>query len=627
MSKEVDEFFSYLSMISNIHITRNTRKSITDEEKDELYKLKTAKTLEEACKILVPVYLNYKKNPNEISTEDKKRSVSPPKELVDSIYYVIFNQCLEIYKAERQIFKNILETAMKTGQSVDVLLKNHARETNTRKIEMLSEDACLRKRQFLAISKKVFKALEPNIKNPESKREKMGIRPEKDFFMMYFKSVNLFSSERKGRTFIGLIRTVLSLVEYPMIVDLTGDVTIFEDIFYTKHEFICCRNINVACFYYTVANKYKDLCQELEELIGECDIDELKDWKNEILEREKQETIKEFEDFIDSELLDKLVDKADNTGNILLYPLTDEIEEEITFASKYLFLRLYARYKIQMADDEREEETLEKFKEMLEENKSDLFTKLKWLSLRLRNVNLVCGGLKSLLEEITQPNLNMFYLGEDKVVTKGILERNGGFFVNDEDRAKNGKTRSYVSKRMKRGVMFYDYTIRSDKKELIKFADFINSKSCWWILIAKKSDVFVRGVVEDKGRYSVCLNIPDEMEYFLDASVLSKEINSKDLILYTNIDVTRRYLYNPDIENSELFYFLNAVYYADKKRDTAHDADKKRDTAHDADKKRDTAHDTDKKRDTARDADKKPDYEKIVIQKLWDENRKGYMFI
>lgn len=592
MSTEVAEFFSYLSMISNIHITRERRKPITDEEKEELYKLKTAKTLEEACEILVPVYLNYKKSPYELSTENKKLSVSPSKELVDSIYYVIFNQCLEIYRAERKIFKDIFETAMEDGQSVDELLKKHSKEADTRKIEMLSEDAFLRKKQSLAISQKVFKALEPNIKNPDSKREKMGIRPEKDFFMMYFKPINLFSFERKGKAFIGLIKTVLSLVEYPMIVDLTGDVTIFEDIYYTMHEIICCRNINVACFYYTVAKKYKDLCQELEELIEECDIDELNDWKEEILEREKQETIKEFDDFMDSELLDRVVDKEDNTGNILLYPLTDEIEEEITFAGKYLFLRLYEKYKRQMADDESEEEALEKFKEMLEENKSDLFTKLKWLSFRLRNVNLACGGLKSLLEEIIQPNLNMFYLDEDEVATKSILERNGGFFVNIEDRVKNGKSRSYVLKRMKRGVMFYDYTIRSDKKELIKFADFINGNDCWWILIAKKSDVLVREIVKDENRYSVCLNIPEEMEYFLDASVSSKEINSKDLILYTNIDVTRRYLYNPDIENSELFYLLNAVHSDGEKSNC--------------------------------------DYEKITIQKLWDdreENRKGYEFI
>ena len=78
----------------------------------------------------------------------------------------------------------------------------------------------------------------------------------------------------------------------------------------------------------------------------------------------------------------------------------------------------------------------------------------------------------------------------------------------------------------------------------------------------------------------------------MDASVSSKEINSKDLILYTNIDVTRRYLYNPDIENSELFYLLNAVHSDGEKSNR--------------------------------------DYEKITIQKLWDdreENRKGYEFI
>ena len=126
----------------------------------------------------------------------------------------------------------------------------------------------------------------------------------------------------------------------------------------------------------------------------------------------------------------------------------------------------------------------------------------------------------------------------------------------------------------------------------IKFADFINGNDCWWILIAKKSDVLVREIVKDENRYSVCLNIPEEMEYFLDASVSSKEINSKDLILYTNIDVTRRYLYNPDIENSELFYLLNAVHSDGEKSNC--------------------------------------DYEKITIQKLWDdreENRKGYEFI
>ena len=149
MSTEVDEFFSYLSMISNIHITRERRKPITDEEKEELYKLKTAKTLEEACEILVPVYLNYKKSPYELSTEDKKLSVSPSKELVDSIYYVIFNQCLEIYRSERKIFKDIFETAMEDGQSVDELLKKHSKEADTRKIEMLSEDAFLRKKQSL----------------------------------------------------------------------------------------------------------------------------------------------------------------------------------------------------------------------------------------------------------------------------------------------------------------------------------------------------------------------------------------------------------------------------------------------------------------------------------------------
>lgn len=592
MSTEVDEFFSYLSMISNIHITRERRKPITDEEKEELYKLKTAKTLEEACEILVPVYLNYKKSPYELSTEDKKLSVSPSKELVDSIYYVIFNQCLEIYRAERKIFKDIFETAMEDGQSVDELLKKHSKEADTRKIEMLSEDAFLRKKQSLAISQKVFKALEPNIKNPDSKREKMGIRPEKDFFMMYFKPINLFSFERKGKAFIGLIKTVLSLVEYPMIVDLTGDVTIFEDIYYTMHEIIYCRNINVACFYYTVAKKYKDLCQELEKLIEKCDVDELKDWEDEISEREKKETLKDFDGFMDGELLYAVMDKNDTTGNLLLYPLRDKMKKELLLACKYLFLRLYEKYKIQMVDGESEEETLEKFKETLKKNKSDLFTKLKWLSLRLRNVNLACGGLKSLLEEIIQPNLKMVYLDKDKIGTKKILERNGGFFVNIEDRVKNGKSRSYVVKRMKRGVMFYDYTVRSDKKELIKFADFINGNDCWWILIAKKSDVLVREIVKDENRYSVCLNIPEEMEYFLDVSVSSKEINSKDLILYTNIDVTRRYLYNPDIENSELFYLLNAVHSDGEKSNR--------------------------------------DYEKITIQKLWDdreENRKGYEFI
>lgn len=584
MSKEVDEFFSYLSMISNIHITRERRKPITDEEKEELYKLKMAKTLEEACEILVPVYLNYKEY-----VLSKKAPISPPKELVDSIYYVIFNKCVKTYKFERKIF----EIAEEDNMTVEELLKILSDETNHPKIQMLSEDALLRKKQSLAIEAKVFRTLEPNIKNPESKREKMGIKPEKDFFMMYFEPVNLFSFERKGKAFIGLIRTVLSLVEYPMIVDLTGDVTIFEDIYYTMHEIICCRNINVACFYYMVAKKYKDLCQELEKLIEKCDVDELKDWEDEISEREKKETLKDFDGFMDGELLYAVMDKNDTTGNLLLYPLRDKMKKELLLACKYLFLRLYEKYKIQMVDGESEEETLEKFKETLKKNKSDLFTKLKWLSLRLRNVNLACGGLKSLLEEIIQPNLKMVYLENNKVSTKKILERNGGFFVNIEDKVKNGKSRSYVVKRMKRGVMFYDYTIRSDKKELIKFADFINGNDCWWILIAKKSDILVREIVKDENRYSVCLNISNEREYFWDVPVSSKEINSKDLILYTNIDVTRRYLYNPYIENSEWFYFLNVVHYEGEK--SKHD-----------------------------------DYEKITIQKLWDdkeENRKGYEFI
>lgn len=196
---------------------------LSKEEEDIIYSLYRTKTLEEACEILKPLYQKYRNgSEDDEGDKDKDKDKDIPDLILRSIYFIIMRECVWNVGEDKKI---------------------------------QSEDGLVRKRIKVGRTGDAFKAL-----GEESSKwqERLGIRPYWDFQMLSFLPVNFNSLSYRGRITREVILSILLHYEYPCFIDLSGEITIFEDIYYGKCEILNCTDSVVANFYQALKLKYGD---------------------------------------------------------------------------------------------------------------------------------------------------------------------------------------------------------------------------------------------------------------------------------------------------------------------------------------------------------------------------------
>lgn len=223
-----EEFFRMLDKSAIVKKSTETEKptKLKDGDAEKLCSIVGMNT-ENACCVLNEVYENY------------KGLEVYPKELLQAVYFVIYRDCRKLYVKEKEAYKTAPDG----------------------KYKLLGKNGLMQGEKRICITTDVFK----RVTGGSSKiQEKWGMSPFDDFMSNIYDPVDMFSLKMRGDLFRRIIVRVLQEKFCSMLIDLSGDVTLFEDIYPQKREIMLVSDSNIGDFYYVIKNEFSDFCEELE---------------------------------------------------------------------------------------------------------------------------------------------------------------------------------------------------------------------------------------------------------------------------------------------------------------------------------------------------------------------------
>lgn len=482
--------------LKNIDLATIVRKSTKKEkpvslDKDDATNLALAfqEDIEKACDILRSLFNKYKK------------AGRFPKEFLQTVYAVIFKECFKLYTEEKEKYK---------------IAPND-------KYKLLDEGGMILQKKRPFITERVFKG----ITGVHSiYQEKWGMTPFNDAMMLLYEPIGLFSLNQRGDLFRRIIIKVLQNTSYSTFIDLSGDITIYEDIFPCGKEILLASDSNVGDFYYSIIH----------------DCDKFKSEFKGILKKISGKKVK-FK-----EIEEKVEKSRCSTTKDLRAKLSKEIKFHVNKGEKYIITYPYQE------DSLRVRKAVYYFLSVLGE---DFIKKLKnnnmlqsveeritYLSKRLQNTKIVCGDVESVVCNIQGKVIDLtkdFNKKWNEIKPKPISSK-----------IYNVDYRKTLSTRDKPIMLFYDYTIRQNLKDLISFAYCVNQYTVAWMVVCNKDDIIVREIFKGADIYSYEL---DTHRYFKNFFMMTKDI-SMEKVLLTNIKLNGD-IYIKEIEESPIFTMLN----------------------------------------------------------------------
>lgn len=390
-----------------------------------------------------------------------------PKELVQAIYCVIMKQLMTMVYSEEG------------------------------KKKYFGKDGKVHKSMRLGISKEVFMTIRTGVIPSKQKdykgkkenylrhQERMGIKPYRDFFWENYEEVGFRSRNNRGILDV-LIRRILEVNDYPAIIDLSGDCTILETLYFAREEFIFCRDSNACILYNTLKTDY----QKFRKLLR----DELKSWDKCIEYEDLIKHVKTFEGDLKKETKKKEIssdynEKLDSSKEeykyiFSTYPYKKEEKKSINrtkIAVKYFLWKLY------------EDSVL---------FNSKVFVIAEYLHERIKNVGVIYDSAKELVNWLKED------IPEDKKEAEKIkdafflpmvvnevtkLRRIKSTYFEEQKKTKDrhklpdGKY-SYTDGRLKKGVIFLDLTVNDNYEDRQLILELVTVLGCKWIIVCKKSD-------------------------------------------------------------------------------------------------------------------------------------------
>lgn len=189
-------------------------------------------------------------------------------------------------------------------------------------------------------------------------------------------------------------------------------------------------------------------------------------------------------------------------------------------------------------------------------NIDDTKKRLKTLGERLSKTTVVCGTINSLLEGITEKEIRLLDF-EDAVKGKvSDIDIENSLRVLKEGHFEELESMKNISPRRKKGMLFYDYTVRRNTQDMVSFANFVNTHDCFWMTVCNKDDLIVRELFKGEGRYSYELNTDGQFKNFFFSEAYFNEVSVKK-VLITNIPMD--YMYIPEVEESPIFKDLEMI--------------------------------------------------------------------
>lgn len=160
--------------------------------------------------------------------------------------------------------------------------------------------------------------------------------------------------------------------------------------------------------------------------------------------------------------------------------------------------------------------------------------KLKSLSERLKHTVIVWGTMNSLLQSITEKEISLLDFEDivkGKVLDTKIKKSTRVWKEGHFDELESMKN---ISPRRKKGLLFYDHTIRKNIQDMVSFANFVNTHDCFWMVVCNKKDLIVRELFRGENRYSYELNTDGVFQEFFCSDAYHNEVSVKK-VLITNI--------------------------------------------------------------------------------------------
>ncbi len=218
----------------NLDLTAIVRKSTKKEKPTKLEDGDAEKLcsivgmeMSESCCVLNEVYEKY------------KALGYYPKELLQAVYFVIYRECRKLYVKEKEAYQTAPDENYK----------------------ILGKNGLVQGEKRTGITTDVFK----KVTGGSSKiQEKWGMSPFDDFMSNIYDPVDMFSLKMRGDLFRRIIVRVLQERFCSMLIDLSGDVTLFEDIYPQKREIMLVSDSNIGDFYYAIKNEFSEFCKTLD---------------------------------------------------------------------------------------------------------------------------------------------------------------------------------------------------------------------------------------------------------------------------------------------------------------------------------------------------------------------------
>lgn len=211
----------------NLDLTAIVRKSTEKErtaklEDGDAEKLCSIVEMEmsESCFVLNEVYEKY------------KALGYYPKELLQAVYFVIYRECRKLYVKEKEAYQTAPDENYK----------------------ILGKNGLVQGEKRTGITTEVFKRV---VGGSSKIQEKWGMSPFDDFMSNIYDPVDMFSLNMRGDLFRRIIVRVLQERFCSMLIDLSGDVTLFEDIYPQKREIMLVSDSNIGDFYYAIKNEFR----------------------------------------------------------------------------------------------------------------------------------------------------------------------------------------------------------------------------------------------------------------------------------------------------------------------------------------------------------------------------------
>lgn len=468
----------------NLDLTAIVRKSTEKErtaklEDGDAEKLCSIVEMEmsESCFVLNEVYEKY------------KALGYYPKELLQAVYFVIYRECRKLYVKEKEAYQTAPDENYK----------------------ILGKNGLVQGEKRTGITTEVFKRV---VGGSSKIQEKWGMSPFDDFMSNIYDPVDMFSLNMRGDLFRRIIVRVLQERFCSMLIDLSGDVTLFEDIYPQKREIMLVSDSNIGDFYYAIKNEFSEFCKTLDIYM-----------EDDVIEQDAMlDALKETAKYTKTDLYDMLPEKV-----------LKDLEYEASFddgKKDYIFSYPYQHEKDMVVRAVQYFLTVVDTKELndIENTKK----KLKALGERLRKTTVVCGTMNSLLEGIAQKEISLLDFEDtikgkisDTDIKKAIRVLKEGHFE-ELEKMKN------VSPRRKKGLLFYDYTVKRSTQDMVSFANFVNTHDCFWMTVCDKEDILVRELFKGEGRYSYELNTDGVFKNFFFSNAYQNEVSVKK-VLITNI--------------------------------------------------------------------------------------------